>query len=86
MKYFIIYLIIINLLTFLAMFIDKQKAKKGKWRTKELTLFIFVLLGGGIGGIAGMKLFRHKTKKALFKYGFPTILIFETVCLIFILL
>lgn len=86
MKYFIIYLIIINLITFLAMFIDKRKAKKGKWRTKELTLFIFVLLGGGIGGIAGMKLFRHKTKKAIFKYGFPIILIFETVCLIFILM
>lgn len=84
MKYLLIYLVIINLITFFAMFIDKHKAKKGKWRTKELTLFVFVLLGGGIGGIAGMKVFRHKTKKPLFKYGFPAILIIETLCLIFI--
>ncbi len=49
MKNIIIYLIAINIITFLSMGIDKYKAKKGKWRTKEKTLFILVVLGGGIG-------------------------------------
>lgn len=73
----IIYLIIINIITFLAMLIDKKKAKKSKWRIKESTLFILVLLGGGIGGITGMYSFRHKTKKKIFTIGFPLILILE---------
>ena len=77
MKYFIIYLIIINLLAFLAMFIDKRKAKYGKWRIKEHTLFVLALLGGSIGAIAGIYTFRHKTKKARFFIGFPAILILE---------
>lgn len=76
-KNIIIYLMFINLITFLAMFIDKRKAEKHKWRIKEWTLFTFVLLGGGIGGIAGMYTFRHKTKKLSFVIGFPTILICE---------
>lgn len=49
MKNIIIYLIAINIITFLSMGIDKYKAKKGKWRTKEKTLFTLVVLGGGIG-------------------------------------
>ena len=62
-KNIIIYFIIINILGFLIMFIDKQKAKKGKWRIPEKTIFIVTALGGGIGTIAGMYTFRHKTKK-----------------------
>lgn len=59
------------------MFIDKQKAKRGYWRVPEKTLFILTFLGGGIGTIAGMYLFRHKTKKLYFTIGFPVILIAE---------
>lgn len=81
-KNIIIYLVIINLITFLAMYIDKKRAKWGKWRIKESTLFTLVLLGGGIGGIAGMHTFRHKTKKMRFVIGFPAILIVEIVCVI----
>ncbi len=81
-KNIIIYLLSINLITFLAMYIDKRKAKKGKWRIKESTLFTLVLLGGGIGGIAGMYLFRHKNKKTRFVIGFPAILITEIICAI----
>lgn len=73
----IIYLIIINIIAFLAMYIDKRRAKYGKWRISESALFVLVLLGGGIGGIAGMYIFRHKTQKARFVIGFPAILIFE---------
>lgn len=76
----LIYLLVINLTTFLAMYIDKKRAKWGKWRIKESTLFGLVLLGGGIGGIAGMYTFRHKTKKPAFVIGFPAILIIEIIC------
>lgn len=48
-KNIIIYVLVINLITFLAMYLDKRKAKKGNWRTKESTLFGLVMLGGGIG-------------------------------------
>ena len=79
MKYFVIYLIIINLIAFLAMFIDKRRAKYGKWRIKEYTLFLLALFGGSIGAIAGMYTFRHKTKKMYFVIGFPAILICELI-------
>ena len=80
----LIYLLAINLIAFLAMFIDKKRAKWGKWRIKESTLFMLVLLGGGIGGIAGMYIFRHKTKKPRFVIGFPAIVIIEIICAIMI--
>lgn len=57
--------------------IDKSRAKKHKWRIPEKTLFIFVLLGGGIGGTIGMYIFRHKTKHWYFVIGFPLITIIE---------
>ena len=81
----IIYFIIINLLGFLMMYIDKKKAIKGKWRISEKSLFVVTLLGGGIGTNIGMNIFRHKTKKMRFSIGFPTILIVEIaliICLI----
>ena len=70
----LIYLIIVNALSFLLMLIDKQKAKKDRWRIPEKTLIAAALLGGSLGGIAGMKLFRHKTKHPKFSIGLPVIL------------
>lgn len=49
LKNIIIYIIAINIITFFSMGIDKYKAKRGKWRTKEKTLITLVALGGGIG-------------------------------------
>ena len=65
------------------MYIDKQKAKKGKWRIPEKTLFIITGLGGGIGTIAGMYVFRHKTQKIAFVIGFPLITILEIIAVIY---
>ncbi len=79
----LLYLIIINIVGFLAMLIDKRKAQKGSWRIPEKTLFIITLLGGGIGTILGMYTFRHKTKKLKFTIGFPVILISEIVAIIY---
>ncbi len=80
----IIYLIVINLIGFYMMWSDKRRAKWGKWRIPENTLFIVTALGGGIGTIAGMYTFRHKTKKLKFTIGLPTILILEIVLVIYL--
>ena len=82
-KNIIIYFILINIIGFLMMYIDKQKAKKGKWRISEKTLFIITALGGGIGTIAGMYTVRHKTQKVAFVVGFPVITILEIICIIY---
>ena len=82
-KNIIIYLVIINLIAFLAMWLDKRKAEKGKWRIPENSLLLLVLLGGGIGGIAGMYTFRHKTQKLHFTIGLPAITILEIIGLIY---
>lgn len=78
-KYFIIYLIIINLIAFLVMYLDKRKARYGKWRIPEQSLLILALIGGSIGAIIGMYTFRHKTKKLRFSVGFPIILILQII-------
>ncbi len=81
----VIYLVIINLVLFVTMAVDKQKAKRDKRRVPEATLFLMALIGGSIGGIAGMYCFRHKTKHMSFVIGFPAILILELALVIFIL-
>ena len=65
------------------MFIDKQKAKKGKWRIPEKTIFIVTVLGGGIGTVSGMYAFRHKTQKVNFVIGLPLITIVEIAAIIY---
>lgn len=72
-----IYLLIINLVGFLAMGIDKRKAVKQLWRIPEANLFLFALLGGSLGSIIGMHLFHHKTRHWYFLYGMPFILIVQ---------
>ena len=80
---FIIYLIVINVVGFFYMGLDKWKAKNNAWRIPEDTLFAITALGGGIGTIAGMYTFRHKTKKAKFTIGLPAILILEIVLVVY---
>lgn len=76
----------INVLAFLLMGIDKQRARRHLWRIPEKTLFLVVLLGGGIGGTLGMFFFRHKTKHWYFRLGFPAIAILEYAALVYFLL
>ena len=78
----LIYLLVVNVITFLMMGYDKHEAKKGNWRVSEKTLFTLVVLGGSIGGILGMFTFRHKTKKWYFRFGFPIILILQILVVI----
>ncbi|MBE5811276.1 MAG: DUF1294 domain-containing protein [Clostridiales bacterium] len=78
-------LLLMNLLAFALMGIDKAKAKAGAWRIPEKTLFLVTALFGGLGGTAGMYFFRHKTKHWYFKYGFPALLLVQLVLLTVIL-
>lgn len=75
----IIYFLLINIAGLLSMHIDKKWAIKSKWRIPEKTLFLIAITGGSIGSIAGMHLFRHKTKHWYFKYGMPVILIIQII-------
>lgn len=71
MNNIIILIVIINIISFLLMGIDKFFAIKNHWRISEKTLLLSALLGGGIGSLLGMLTFRHKTKKLLFKIIIP---------------
>lgn len=84
MKYFIIYLLTINLLAISIMGIDKQKAKAHAWRIPEKTLFLVSLLGGSLGTWCGMYLFRHKTKHWYFVIGMPLILFLQIAAIIYL--
>ena len=81
----LVVLIVMNLLAFALMGIDKMKARRGSWRIPEKTLFLVTALFGGLGGTLGMKVFRHKTKHWYFKWGFPALLAVQIVLLAFIL-
>ena len=82
-KNIIIYLLIINVIGFLLMGIDKKRAKMMEWRIPEKTFFLITLFGGGVGTIAGMYTFRHKTRKKYFTVGLPVMLIIEIICVIY---
>lgn len=74
MKYFFIYFILINIITFTIYGIDKHKAKKHKWRISENMLIGLAVIGGFIGAFVGMQVFRHKTKHIKFTVGVPVIM------------
>ena len=73
------YLIFINIVTFLVYGIDKWKAKQGSWRISEATLLMLAVIGGTIGALLGMQVWRHKTMHKKFKYGLPLILIIQII-------
>ena len=81
-KYILIYLIVINLITFIVFALDKICAIKKKWRYKEVSLLGMCLVGGAIGGFLAMHLFRHKTKKKLFVIGVPLIIVIHLVMIL----
>ncbi len=78
MTYFVTgYLVCINLAGLASMGIDKRRAIRHEWRIPEATLFLIALLGGSMGSIAGMQLFRHKTRHWYFVWGMPIIFFIE---------
>ena len=81
-KFLTTYLVLVNALAFLLMLIDKQKARRGAWRIPEATLLGVAAIGGSIGGILGMRLFRHKTRHLKFSLGLPLILAAQIVLIL----
>ena len=77
-QYLLWYLAAVNVVTFTVYGIDKSKARRGAWRIPEKTLFLLPLLGGSVGALLGMKIFRHKTKHWYFVWGIPIILLAQT--------
>ncbi|MHC1576874.1 MAG: DUF1294 domain-containing protein [Methanosarcinaceae archaeon] len=76
-QYVIMYLLAVNLISFYLMGLDKDRARKGKYRISERTLFFWAMIGGSVGSIVGMQLFRHKTRHLNFRLGMPAILVLE---------
>ena len=72
-----LYVIIMNIIGVMMMGIDKSRVKRHAWRIPERTLFLISLLGGSVGSLAGMYLFRHKTKHMKFVIGMPLILLIQ---------
>ena len=84
-KAILIYLLVINAVTFIVYGIDKYKAKHAKWRISEATLLLLAVFGGSIGAWLGMKVWHHKTMHKKFKYGVPVIFILQVALAIWII-
>ena len=77
----IIYLVVINVVTFFMYGIDKWKARKAKWRIREAALLGLAVLGGSVGAWLGMRVWHHKTLHKKFRYGVPAIIIIQLLLL-----
>jgi len=80
-----IYLIIINILTFVLFAVDKARAMNREWRIRESVLLFSSIVGGALGGFLAMQIFRHKTKTAVFKYGIPIILLVQIALAVYLI-
>lgn len=81
---YVLYMLAMNLLAFGLMFADKRFAQRRKWRIPERTLFFVAALGGSLGGVLGMRLFRHKTKHWYFVFGFTLLLLVHIALSVFL--
>lgn len=79
------YMLAINVVGFFSMYLDKRKARKKLWRIPEATLFLIAIIGGSIGSLIGMHVFRHKTRHWYFVFGIPFILFLQVAAVIVLL-
>ncbi len=82
----LLYVVIVNLVSFIMMGVDKRKAQKRAFRIPEATLFVLAIIGGSLGSIIGMHLFHHKTRHWYFLYGMPAILAVQIILILALLL
>lgn len=73
----LIYLGVINTVTFVVYGIDKWKARHDRWRTSEAALLWLAIAGGSIGAWLGMYVWHHKTQHPKFRYGVPLIIVLQ---------
>ena len=76
-----LYIVCLNLVTFVIMFADKRRAIKHQWRIPEKTILLLSLIGGSLGSLCGMFVFRHKTKHLSFRILLPIFLILNLIVL-----
>lgn len=81
---FILYFVVVSLLTAIVTAADKYKAKKGSFRISEKTLFILAVLGGSLSEYVTMRLIRHKTLHKRFMIGLPLIMLIQLTVIILI--
>lgn len=74
------WMLLMSAILFILFGVDKRRAEKNEWRIRERTLFLFALLGGALGGVIGMSVFRHKTKHTSFAIGMPLLLVLNLAC------
>jgi uncharacterized membrane protein YsdA (DUF1294 family) len=79
------YLIVVNIATFIAFVIDKYNAVTNRTRIRIVTLLILSFIGGSIGGMLAMYLFRHKIRKDYFAVGLPMILVTQIVLILYVM-
>ena len=79
-----VYLLVVTAVTFAVYGWDKLCAKRGMWRVPEKILLLLAFLGGSVGAMAAMAIFRHKTLHLKFRYGVPLILILQLIVLIYL--
>lgn len=84
MKILYIYLLVMNLIAFILMAVDKVRAVRHRWRIQERTLFIPAILGGALGALLGMLLLWHKTRNKMFVIGMPCLFILQLVILLLV--
>ena len=82
----LIYLVIINVVSFFIYGFDKWKAKKSKMRIRETTLLGLAVLGGSIGAWLGMKVWHHKTLHKKFRFGVPAIIIIQLALIVYFII
>ena len=80
-----LYMVIVNLIAFVAMGVDKRRARRHQWRIRERTLLLLAALGGSLGAWAGMAVFRHKTRHNRFRFGVPALLLAQLALAIWLL-
>ncbi len=78
----LVYLVLINAASLFIMLVDKIRARKNFWRVPEALLLGICAIGGSLGGLMGMKLFRHKTRHPQFSVGIPVMLALHIVLLV----
>ena len=81
-SYILIYIVAVNIIAFAVYGADKYFAKKRMWRVPESTLMLLATLGGSVGALCGMYVFRHKTQHKLFTVGVPLIMTLQIVLVV----
>ena len=77
-----LYLLAINVVTFLLYGIDKWRAKRARWRMPEGVLLGLEAIGGSVGAWLGMGIWHHKTQHKKFRYGVPVMLLIQIALLV----